>query len=230
MRGKGLHLRVYGDADRITPASAGKSTPTVGPAGRCRDHPRECGEKQRPGILAGSGRGSPPRVRGKGCRESIVNGNGGITPASAGKSGCINFRLCLLEDHPRGCGEKGLCCGWFITPWGSPPRVRGKDEKVLDDRADLRITPAGAGKSTKLTMPIWRHRDHPRGCGEKCVRNSFTKLKRGSPPRVRGKVKDYDTKKKTFWITPAGAGKSFICSVVSFAIKDHPRGCGEKCI
>ena len=90
------------------------------------------------------------------------------------------------------------------------------------------ITPAYAGKSSKLLSFALLCRDHPRLCGEKCPNSPKSKFVTGSPPPMRGKA---------FWginavicqgITPAYAGKSVQRSKYFNSIRDHPRLCGEK--
>ena len=72
-------------ASGITPACAGKSALQRRALRHDQDHPRVCGEKSARCRTCASARGSPPRVRGKGC-ELIANGTKtGITPACAGK-------------------------------------------------------------------------------------------------------------------------------------------------
>ena len=87
MRGKGGVCLAGLHYLRITPAHAGKRL--VRYAGRyCdRDHPRTCGEKLNALLLAGSLRGSPPHMRGKGVFECADCCAVGITPAHAGKRG-----------------------------------------------------------------------------------------------------------------------------------------------
>ena len=50
----------------------------------------------------------------------------------------------------------------------------------------------------------------------------------GSPPRVRGKVRERKTGKTRRGITPACAGKSKKLSKRRSLVQDHPRVCGEK--
>ena len=65
------------------------------------------------------------------------------------------------------CGEKEVD-GESEPPFvGSPPRVRGKEEKGKEGKKNGRITPACAGKSFSLMELIRSSRDHPRVCGEK---------------------------------------------------------------
>ena len=51
------------------------------------------------------------------------------------------------EDHPRLCGEKYRNNHGMQEMLGSPPPMRGKDLHFCSCCADLRITPAYAGKS-----------------------------------------------------------------------------------
>ena len=130
----------------IIPAGAGKSLPIRHPPRCDRDHPRGCGEKSWPSLMATRTQGSSPRVRGKGDfgRGQVIGI--GIIPAGAGKrrfragSGHRNW------DHPRGCGEKRYHLASFFDSMGSSPRVRGKD--VFGDAGGNGggIIPAGAGK------------------------------------------------------------------------------------
>ena len=147
MRGKVAVGGTMKNLNGITPAYAGKRSPT----GRGRfqpwDHPRICGEKPSPPARLHCFRGSPPHMRGKAFLCAGVIAGLRITPAYAGKSN-TESRDCLRErDHPRICGEKSLACA--------------------ERRQRPGITPAYAGKSWKLCFLgsiIW---DHPRICGEK---------------------------------------------------------------
>ena len=86
MRGKVFFASVCVDLAGITPAYAGKSLPSLSFAHTYWDHPRVCGEKDFVIIFVYSFSGSPPRMRGKGCRNHPVILVNGITPAYAGKS------------------------------------------------------------------------------------------------------------------------------------------------
>ena len=86
--------------------------------------------------------------------------------------------------------------------------MRGKDDVVLALAAFHGITPAYAGKS--LHPPIHRQysQDHPRVCGEKLEIVQLPLARRGSPPRMRGKVNELRSGVCPNGITPAYAGKS----------------------
>ena len=86
MRGKGGNAQVYGNAQGITPAYAGKSHCFAVPRVDVKDHPRLCGEKSPATITGKYQAGSPPPMRGKVSRQENIGINDRITPAYAGKS------------------------------------------------------------------------------------------------------------------------------------------------
>ena len=130
----------------ITPAYAGKSA--CEPVRCCGvwEHPRVCGEKSEAIALSLTVQGSPPRMRGKDQACSRWRYPDGITPAYAGKS-CSSRRCCGCRwDHPRVCGEKcfGVICSIHFI--GSPPRVRGKDQRHQSRIHEPGITPRVCGE------------------------------------------------------------------------------------
>ena len=70
------------------------------------------------------------------------------------------------------------------------PRVRGKGMPESSHRLRDRITPACAGKSAPWAKQKGGVGDHPRVCGEKPTVVATGLARLGSPPRVRGKVKN----------------------------------------
>ena len=147
-----------------------------------------CGEKPFLAAELALMTGSPPRVRGKAFMKRYFSSYGGITPACAGKSHTLRFRIPRHRDHPRVCGEKKSVNHAEIVAWGSPPRVRGKDDYMLLLRDAFRITPACAGKRRCTGRCNSRFWDHPRVCGEKVSTWLMVMVISGSPPRVRGKA------------------------------------------
>ena len=95
--------------------------------------------------------GSPPQVRGK--RKEVLRGSeeAGITPAGAGKTGFTELTGDDAKDHPRRCGENFHGCLPFWCSGGSPPQVRGKPLRVSGGFVLPGITPAGAGKTGRMT-------------------------------------------------------------------------------
>ena len=92
----------------------------------------------------------------------------------------------------------------------------------------LRITPAYAGKSFRSDRPKATVRDHPRLCGEKWTLTEIIRIRKGSPPPMRGKVSEPTAVFAVCGITPAYAGKSESRRSTQKHGKDHPRLCGEK--
>ena len=212
----------------ITPARAGKSGRPRNRRHRPRDHPRACGEKVNKEDVPMCRQGSPPRVRGKVGQAFLERIHIGITPARAGKSNNRGRARWLHRDHPRACGEKELRHADTGSHVGSPPRVRGKDDRRGKRQCSGGITPARAGKSYTDALKLFLMGDHPRACGEKLAFASASALLSGSPPRVRGKVAFYGLIITHKGITPARAGKSRRTGWTNGWRWDHPRACGEK--
>ena len=91
---------------------------------------------------------------------------------------------------------------------GSPPRMRGEVRQGWINSDGSRITPAHAGRSSKVGETLTKNVDHPRACGEKHAEEKNIIVQKGSPPRMRGEAS----------YSPRLRQKS----------KDHPRACGEK--
>ena len=67
--------------------------------------------------------------------------------------------------------------------------MRGKGVFVLHVQLAQGITPAYAGKRMPSVLSDFKHRDHPRLCGEKHFDTLFRFFVTGSPPPMRGKGK-----------------------------------------
>ena len=132
----------------------------------------------------------------------------GITPAGAGKTiKALNQQLSPW-DHPRRCGENSDITSQRSYKSGSPPQVRGKPLQGLSVFRARRITPAGAGKTSFPAKDTARLQDHPRRCGENRTDCYDVRLRKGSPPQVRGKLSSLFALSILDRITPAGAGKT----------------------
>ena len=112
-----------------------------------------------------------------------------ITPACAGKTEDGPQGTGVSRDHPRVCGKNvasvaaGLCYG------GSPPRVREKLVVFFILSNKFGITPACAGKTRNVADCWFMGWDHPRVCGKNCNLLTYVLRRRGSPPRVREKLR-----------------------------------------
>ena len=169
MRGKGCYMQELSGETGITPAYAGKRQRRATACTWLRDHPRVCGEKSQSTSASPRALGSPPRMRGKGVKQSNSRIRMGITPAYAGKSCIYRSTTSISWDHPRVCGEKSFKTSTSCWSKGSPPRMRGKGTKRCSSRRGGRITPAYAGKSKRIAPSSVLFGDHPRVCGEKRV-------------------------------------------------------------
>ena len=186
-----------------------------------------CGENDDSYPRAHVRLGSPPRVRGKSLFALVKTVEGRITPACAGKILTTPAIRCPIVDHPRVCGENmGGASKKEASP-GSPPRVRGKWDGDYMDKRSFGITPACAGKITRMTRRVILTRDHPRVCGENGLLKSSFATDKGSPPRVRGKCVDAINPLCVAGITPACAGKIGLAGRAHPSWWDHPRVCGE---
>ena len=70
--------------------------------------------------------------------------------------------------------------------------------------------------------------DHPRICGEKTQKIGLRKIRKGSPPHMRGKAAHSQICLCYLGITPAYAGKRNGFEMKTSKHRDHPRICGEK--
>ena len=192
---------------RITPAGAGKTFSSKRSNANCEDHPRRCGENAPESKVHPLEPGSPPQVRGKPAYCWTAGTAPRITPAGAGKTNQRRQRHEQQQDHPRRCGENLSVLSTSTPSRGSPPQVRGKLSNSSKTLLTNRITPAGAGKTSFSYHAMRRSRDHPRRCGENRTDCYDVRLRKGSPPQVRGKLLLMRKQGKQKW--------------------DHPRRCGE---
>ena len=71
----------------------------------------------------------------------------GNTPAYAGKTRRIRWCRWRPWEHPRVCGENLRDTAGFCVELGTPPRMRGKRDKVCPQKPGVGNTPAYAGKT-----------------------------------------------------------------------------------
>ena len=111
---------------------------------------------------------------------------------------------------------------------GSPPRGRGKAGENHLVAQLPGITPAWAGKRLSAAAFAFASWDHPRVGGEKRYHKTRYPIKKGSPPRGRGKGGSGAGPRPHWGITPAWAGKSPTRELLLIVSRDHPRVGGEK--
>ena len=105
--------------------------------------------------------------------------------------------------------------------------MRGKHGAPLSQGAEVRITPAHAGKTGKERSIHRNETDHPRTCGENKGMSLSAYIIDGSPPHMRGKRSIWLNYANAMRITPAHAGKTPTILPIVPKAPDHPRTCGE---
>ena len=218
----GLHR-----APRLIPARAGKTCSALRAPTNPGAHPRACGENRGPAHLHVRPGGSSPRVRGKHVAPLVSVAVFGLIPARAGKTRHRQVRRASTTAHPRACGENETDAGIEIAARGSSPRVRGKLRVVNRARAGVGLIPARAGKtlnSARYPCGPWAH---PRACGENARLTLWPPARRGSSPRVRGKLSEYKNTIDAQGLIPARAGKTVCVCCCLGVMGAHPRACGE---
>ena len=147
MRGTDIWLHISPVKLRITPARAGNRNNSIHVCRDMEDHPRACGEQAKGEPEIAELRGSPPRVRGtvklRRLKKKLIR----ITPARAGNSSCLCRCRSARRERPRACGEQFSVIFHRFPGQGSPPRVRGTGNDIINILGDDRITPARAGNS-----------------------------------------------------------------------------------
>ena len=125
------------------------------------------------------------------------------------------------------CGENVVAETKKFKRAGSSPRVRGKLIRLRPAPTPEWLIPACAGKTFvvfDVCAVVWAH---PRVCGENandvCERGDDT----GSSPRVRGKLIETAEGAALVGLIPACAGKTWPLVASEWAVRAHPRVCGE---
>ena len=167
---RGCFLTISCNSIGSPPRMRGKASSLRRRRSISRDHPRVCGEKQTGRRVLSLQEGSPPRMRGKADVPGDKIDFSRITPAYAGKRTVYEVMPFIIGDHPRVCGEKFPFGTGPAAGQGSPPRMRGKVLIDVHGYYASRITPAYAGKSIFHGFTPKSCGDHPRVCGEKCLR------------------------------------------------------------
>ena len=189
MRGKRCGVAAAVVTYRIIPAHAGQTLPR-GPRIRpWSDHPRACGANWVLGQHVNVAPGSSPRMRGKPMTRCSRCSGIRIIPAHAGQTPPPTGWKRGEPDHPRACGANTRASEACCNDDGSSPRMRGKLEATVAELSKTRIIPAHAGQTPVLSLCIISVADHPRACGANSDNSSTTTSKSGSPPRMRGKLR-----------------------------------------
>ena len=208
-RGHPSPATVVAGVGGLTPACAGTSTGRAPSTSRLGAHPRVRGDIAGRQGSWGSGRGSPPRARGRrapGCGVGQVEG---LTPACAGTFHRAGSTDPSIGAHPRVRGDVASRFSPQVPQEGSPPRARGRRRctrwRGRSTRAHPRVRGDVAVSSRSMSGPA--------GLTPACAGTSLSGGEglgiEGAHPRVRGDV--YCSFWWWWWrwgLTPACAGTS----------------------
>ena len=188
VRGKPSQAILDRAAARLIPAGAGKTGKLAEGTGAPAAHPRRCGENFFTLRSWVSGAGSSPQVRGKLWKFRCTLNSLRLIPAGAGKTVFDDAFHGGCSAHPRRCGENIKVRGGSAAKHGSSPQVRGKLALIEQKAKEIRLIPAGAGKTTGGIIKQHALAAHPRRCGENLVDVLCSIFPGGSSPQVRGKL------------------------------------------
>ena len=213
---------------RFIPACAGNSPHLSASGGDHPVHPRVCGEQILSVVPCETYCGSSPRVRGTVLGVSGKDPSGRFIPACAGNRVEFYAIQDCMPVHPRVCGEQIVGAHGMMPCPGSSPRVRGTVFQRRFAIVDGRFIPACAGNRRDTGAALHDLAVHPRVCGEQPPPRLWSRMNRGSSPRVRGTVFVFLSLSLVLRFIPACAGNSgsTVDSVPTVPV--HPRVCGEQ--
>ena len=108
-----------------------------------------------------------------------------------------------------------------------PPRVRGRDPKIIKAAPSTGNTPACAGKGDGDFLAGLSGGKYPRVCGEGSMPAKASSRMVEIPPRVRGRESSNPHPTFEYGNTPACAGKGGQAIAYLFFTWKYPRVCGE---
>ena len=198
------------------------------PAGRA--HPRSRGENRDGVIDRLSIGGSSPLTRGKRQRDRARRGAGGLIPAHAGKTICVEITPQTGRAHPRSRGENWLGRLQLLPARGSSPLTRGKPASGPALGRGPGLIPAHAGKTCSAESRTLDLRAHPRSRGENVRGSILRHIGDGSSPLTRGKRMPGNEDIGALRLIPAHAGKT-VSGALRFVVPGaHPRSRGENTV
>ncbi len=207
-RGRGRPAAVHDHSATVglTPAWAGTAENCLIRRPRRRAHPRVGGDGDDVASDTGAAAGSPPRGRGRLVGLPAHIGGDGLTPAWAGTATRSGPTATARWAHPRVGGDGVDAEMSVLYGAGSPPRGRGRPERLRNEAREAGLTPAWAGTAIGTAAVRWPEWAHPRVGGDGGVMDTGAALTRGSPPRGRGRPLCKSSEYGSAGLTPAWAG------------------------
>ena len=230
VRGKLRHARGGRVRWGYIPACAGEAAVIVRCLSSHRVHPRVCGGSSWYEGEAGATGGTSPRVRGKPCPVLSAVEHQRYIPACAGEARTALVPTMASGVHPRVCGGSlggRRRFGVAGEPRaGTSPRVRGKLDAFIAAPADLGYIPACAGEASRSDRRHPHLQVHPRVCGGSQLPFDLDRAKKGTSPRVRGKLCGSPVNLLKMGYIPACAGEAGLGLATGGLLQVHPRVCG----
>ena len=184
-------------------------------------HPHACGENRLVGKRPHPATGSPPRLWGKPDQRVPRHHQARFTPTPVGKTSVAFLNHCAAPVHPHACGENLQHSLEISFLLGSPPRLWGKHDEVMDGVVAIRFTPTPVGKTRPHSCPLSTRSVHPHACGENSRNPRHARGFCGSPPRLWGKHLSTKISTTTTSVHPHA------CARAQLGTSVHPHACGE---
>ncbi len=212
---------------RFTPACAGTIWDRCAPGPRAPVHPRVRGDDRHSRGQHQRCHGSPPRARGRSQQPTRWRTPLRFTPACAGTIFSGYSPGASTSVHPRVRGDDKMHVGHTPSPYGSPPRARGRFAHSRAPWGLLRFTPACAGTIMLPRRNGRRWPVHPRVRGDDGQWRTLERKINGSPPRARGRFARGILPPDVARFTPACAGTMPATSATGSTRSVHPRVRGD---
>ena len=171
--------------------------------------------------------GSSPLTRGKRPRHEREISISRLIPAHAGKTRRARSSRLWASAHPRSRGENQMPVSRTKAPGGSSPLTRGKLSHQRRLPACIRLIPAHAGKTLRVSLMTRTRPAHPRSRGENLIITGTRGARAGSSPLTRGKRRPPISCQRWRGLIPAHAGKTRSRDSGVSPREAHPRSRGE---
>jgi len=205
----GQRLRTHGrQRARLIPAGAGRTRAHASEPSRWRAHPRWRGADV--GLVGDVPEccGSSPLARGGQPLQRTHPLRRGLIPAGAGRTACRAARRDHPTAHPRWRGADRCRSRTMSAVTGSSPLARGGLQGGAGGGPDLRLIPAGAGRTSAPESAKSSPRAHPRWRGADVSGLAEPGEHGGSSPLARGGRRIALAVAARAGLIPAGAGRT----------------------
>ena len=212
--------------ERVTAAGT-ERTDGAACGGSClAGHLRRCGADMALMIWSWLIAGSPPQVRSRLLprEQGLVLRR--VTSAGAERTRAARFRSAWTAGHLRRCGADCSSAVASHSSCGSPPQERSGLDLPGFGGPGLRVTSAGAERTSQLETRVVDRPGHLRRCGADHTLKTPSVVSSGSPPQVRSGrgpgLRQVDEDR----VTSAGAERTICIRVSCQWPEGHLRRCG----